>query len=182
MQYPSGPRGDGMQHASGPPVFRGSANSTSTTYPRTQTFKNPRGANGTNGDKQQQQQQQQHQQQHQQHQQHHHQQQQQRKPPPSAADVYLGDLPAFEPDGRRHQAIAGAEAAAIEAKLRRLEEESGRLRLIIAEKQRAKRAGLREWSKLQADTNGARARAEGAEETARRLNREKKEAVGSSAF
>ena len=102
-----------------------------------------------------------------------------RKPPAplSAADRHLADLPALEPDGRRHPAAAppppppsGADSpAAIIARARRLEEEAERLRGVIAEKQRAKRAGLRDWSRLRADTEGARARADFAEQTASRM-------------
>jgi hypothetical protein len=164
-----GPRPDGAPHPGGPPGFRGSANSSSTTYPRTQVFNNPRANGNAAGPGA------------------HGEQQPARKPPAplSAADRHLADLPALEPDGRRHPAApppppsavatAGSDSPAANiARARRLEEEAERLRGVIAEKQRAKRAGLRDWSRLRADTEGARARADYAEQTASRMMGERR--------
>jgi hypothetical protein len=95
-------------------------------------------------------------------------------PPASALDRHFSGLPQLEPDGKRFP------AAEIDAKARRLEEEAERLRGLIAEKQRAKRAGMRDWNRLRGETASARTRGEFAEEGVRKMNGERN--AGGPAF
>jgi hypothetical protein len=155
-----GPRADGPPHSSGPPVYRNSANSTSTTYPRTQVFNSTR-ANGSGGggggggggapaDSSRR---------------------------SSGVERHLADLPPLEPNGRRYPASV-PDAAAMEAKARRLDEEADKLRKLIAEKQQAKQTGMREWGRAKAETESARTRGDFAEDGVRRINGEHRDREG----
>ncbi|KAF2397180.1 hypothetical protein EJ06DRAFT_566912 [Trichodelitschia bisporula] len=111
---PSGPRGPGphLQQGHG---FRGSNNSTSTTYPRTQRF--------------------------------------------------LNDLPAVVPGGRKMAVKSNVNFG----KLKKLEEESERLRQAIAEKEAENRAALDEWDRMERESDAAQLRTDLAEENLARV-------------
>ncbi|KAF2672496.1 hypothetical protein BT63DRAFT_453004 [Microthyrium microscopicum] len=90
----------------------------------------------------------------------------------SSVRQHLSDLPAIVPGG---QALPPLDPAGAQ-RLRRLEEEAARLREEIAEKQKIKRQGLKEWDKLQADIDSAQRKTEFQEENLRIGNQE--EATG----
>ncbi|KAL1619123.1 hypothetical protein SLS56_010257 [Neofusicoccum ribis] len=162
---PSGPRG-------GPPAFRGSSNSTSTTYPRTQRFNNvaaipptgpaaaaaainpgaptgppiPTGPAGTAS----------------------------LNVTNLAVAQHLADLPTIVPGGIRQKDIVDT------SRLQKLEDESRRLREAIAEKEAAGRRGKREWERLEREGETMALRAELADEHLRSLNGEGE--LGGAAF
>jgi hypothetical protein len=88
--------------------------------------------------------------------------------PNNGINPHLADLPAIIPGGQKYP----PQNPAWETKIRRLEEEAERMRGVIADKQKTKRQGLREWNKLAADTDSARLRGEYVEENLRKLNGE----------
>lgn len=159
---PSGPRG-------GPPPFRGSTNSTSTTYPRTQRFNNPIPPTGpaaaaaataaspggpaiptgpagmaslkvTN----------------------------------SVVAAHLADLPTIVPGGIRQKDLVDT------SRLLKLEDESRKLREVIAEREAVGRRGKRDWERLERDGDTISLRAELADEHLRSLNGEGE--LGGAAF
>lgn len=87
---------------------------------------------------------------------------------PSAVSKYLGDLPQILPGGQR----APPRDAALEARLRKLDEEAEKLRSIITEKSKITRNGLKEWDQLKAETESARIRGDFAEENLRKMTGE----------
>jgi hypothetical protein len=89
----------------------------------------------------------------------------------SSVNKYLGDLPQIVPGGQR----APPRDAAAESRIRRLEEEAEKLRNQIADKQKTKRTGLKEWNRLSAETESTRLRGEFAEENLRKMNGEESE-------
>lgn len=159
---PSGPRG-------GAPPFRGSSNSTSTTYPRTQRFNNPvvptgptaaatatasspggpaiptgpagtATLNTTN----------------------------------SAVAAHLSDLPSIVPGGIRQKDLYEM------SRLQKLEDEARKLRDQIAEKEALGRRGKREWDRLEREGETISLRADLADEHLRSLNGEGE--LGGAAF
>jgi N-acetylmuramoyl-L-alanine amidase len=89
--------------------------------------------------------------------------------------VHLNDLPGIKPGGQ----LLPPRDQSIDARLRHLSSESEKLRQQIADKQKVKRAGLREWSKLEQDSASAAIKADLSEETMRMVNGED---VSSTAF
>ena len=59
-----------------------------------------------------------------------------------------------------------------DSRIKRLEEEAERLRLQIADKEKTKRATLREWNRMGQEAESARLRAEFAEDNLARINGE----------
>lgn len=85
---------------------------------------------------------------------------------PTASSIHLADLPAIKPGGERLPPLQDM------SKADRLEEEAARLRKAIDEKQERKRAGLREWERLERESKMAGLRTELAEEGLRALSGE----------
>jgi hypothetical protein len=77
----------------------------------------------------------------------------------------LADLPGVVSGGRKIAVKAPPNAA----KVKRLEEDAERLRRVIEEKERVKRGGLREWDRLEGESEGAKLRTELAEEGLRKV-------------
>lgn len=157
---PSGPRG-------GAPPFRGSANSTSTTYPRTQRFNNPTpptgpaaaavaptiggpaiptGPAGTAS----------------------------LNTSNSAVAAHLSDLPTIVPGGIRQKDLFD------NSRLMKLEDEARKLREQIAEKEALGRRGKREWERLEREAETFSLRGDLADEHLRSLNGEGE--LGGAAF
>jgi hypothetical protein len=78
---------------------------------------------------------------------------------------FLADLPTLVPGGRKMQTQALPNAA----KVKRLEEEAERLRKIIEDKEKEKRAVVGEWERLENESEVARLRTELAEEGLRKV-------------
>lgn len=143
---PPGPRGmTGGPPPTGPggsfsAPYRGSANSTSTTYPRTQRFANPHPSHTnslvSHGSGQQQ----------------------------SSAQQHLADLAQPVPGGRKEPDLYD------NSKLLKLEEEMRRLQDQIEEKQAAKRKGLRDWERQERELENAGLKVELAEQHLAVLN------------
>ncbi|KAF2427123.1 hypothetical protein EJ08DRAFT_363413 [Tothia fuscella] len=79
---------------------------------------------------------------------------------------FLADLPTLVPGGRKMNA-----SMPVNTKVKRLEEEAEKLRRVIEEKEKASRVGLREWERLESETEVARLRTELAEEGLRIVER-----------
>ncbi|KAK4986907.1 hypothetical protein LTR28_001938 [Elasticomyces elasticus] len=91
----------------------------------------------------------------------------------SSAQAHLNDLPRITPGGEKAPQLYDSSRA------ERLEEEAERLRKAIEEKQTRKRKGLREWERLERESEAAGFRSQLAEESLRGFNGE---ADGAAAF
>ncbi|TKA24114.1 hypothetical protein B0A50_06854 [Salinomyces thailandicus] len=161
---PAGPRGSLSQAGPPPLTFRPSNNSTATTYPRSQRFAPngqpipdgpsstpPTGPRAGRG-------------------------------PPSAPAAATADdhrrvsAPAVHPAmSNLPKVIEGgqsADALVDDTRLRKLQEESERLRRQIEEKEQKKRKSLREWDRMSREVEVASLRSELAEQSLRELNGE----------